>query len=126
MPLRRNRFVAWIAAFAVVLQAMWPLLSHAQPKDSSLLVPICSVNGISHYIDLKTGKAPADQRGALFGEHCKLCAFNSDRATALPAGPVVPFAALDIAVEQSSYLPVPLPEPLNHPPAQPRAPPESL
>ena len=37
MPLRRNRLIAWIAAFAVLLQALWPLLSHARPKDPSLL-----------------------------------------------------------------------------------------
>jgi hypothetical protein len=124
MPLRRNRPVAWIAAFAVVLQALWPLLAHARPGESRLLAPVCAVGGSTHYIDLNSGKAPPEERGALFGNHCKLCTVGFDRIAALPAEPAVLLAVVKPAVEQAIAQPVPLPEPLNHPPAQPRAPPE--
>jgi len=123
MQIRRNRLVAWIAGAAVLLQALWPLVSHARPTGAALLVPICSVDGIPHLIDLDSGKAPFDKRRALPGDHCKLCAFGSDRAAALPTEPAALLAVVDLPVERSNVLPVPLPEPLNHPPAQPRAPP---
>jgi copper(I)-binding protein len=35
MPLRRSRHVAWIAALAVLVQALWPLLSHARLVSAS-------------------------------------------------------------------------------------------
>jgi hypothetical protein len=123
---RQRRLTAWITAFAVVLQALWPLLSHARPKDQSLLVPVCSIEGVAHYIDLRSGKTPLDDRSTSHGEHCKLCVFGSDRTVALPLDPVALLAVLDIVVEQLIAKPVPLPEPLNHPPAQPRAPPQSF
>jgi hypothetical protein len=122
--MRRNRGAAWIAALAVIVQALWPLLSHARPKDRSLSVPICAIDGISHYIDLKPVKTPLDDRSAPHGEHCKLCVFGSDRTVALPPDPVALLAIVDIFEEQLVAQPVPLAEPLNHPPAQPRAPPE--
>ena len=90
MFLRRNRLAALLAAFAVMLQALWPLLSHARPKDPSLLVPVCTVDGVTHYLDLKSGKAPLDERSALHGEHCKLCVFGDGKALAVPS--------LDVAV----------------------------
>ena len=86
MPLRRNRSVAWIAAFAVLLQALWPLLAQARPKDPSLQVPVCTIDGVTHYLEIKTGKTPLEERSSTHGEHCKLCVFGADRVIAVPPG----------------------------------------
>jgi hypothetical protein len=123
MPLRRNRLVAWIAALAVMLQAFWPLLSHARPRDPSLLVPVCTIDGVTHYLDLKTGKAPLDDRSGKHGEHCKLCFFGGDRLQALPPEPAdflqvpAPNAEAPAAFAFSHY------RSASASPAQPRAPP---
>jgi len=124
MPLQRNLLAAWIAAFAVMLQALWPLLSHARPRDPSLLVPICTIDGITHYLELKSGKTPLDERSALHGEHCKLCVFGDAKAVAVAALDISVFLLVDNKTHKAVYRPVPSPEPANHPPAQPRAPPE--
>ncbi len=124
MPLRRNSLVAWIAAFAVVVQALWPLLSHARPKDSSLLVPVCTIDGITHYLEIKTGKTPLDERTALHGDHCKLCFFGVQKFIALTPQNVVSFLAPDASDPIAISQPFSFSEPASHPSAQPRAPPE--
>ena len=82
-----RHFTAFAAVFAITLQALWPLLSHARPKDPSLLVPVCTVDGITHNLEIKSGRTtPLDERSASHGEHCKLCVFGGDRDVAvLPA-----------------------------------------
>jgi hypothetical protein len=114
MPLRRNRLVAWIATFAVLLQALWPLLSHARPKDASLLVPVCTIDGVTHFLELKTGKTPLDERSSSHGEHCKLCVFGGDKVAvvvapdavvlisgALQARPLAKFVPLSVSAHRS-------------------------
>jgi hypothetical protein len=92
MPLRRSRRVAWIAAFAVLLQALWPLLSHARPKDPALQVPLCSVDGPTHVLEIRIGKStPLDKRAASHGDHCKLCVFGDGKGAALVADEFSPF-----------------------------------
>ena len=126
MPLRRNSLVAWIAAFAVLLQALWPLLSHARPNGPALLVPVCTVDGITHYLDLKSGKTPLENRSATYGEHCKLCVFGGDRGFEAVA-PLVPvFHAFDQKSLKAISPPIRFAEPATHRPAQPRAPPENF
>jgi hypothetical protein len=56
----------WLAILAIALQALWPLLSQAKPR-SVTLVPICTVGGETHYVELETG-GPAPHE-----EHCKAC-----------------------------------------------------
>jgi hypothetical protein len=125
MLFRRNRFVAWTAAFAVALQALWPLLSHARPQEHSLLVPVCTIDGITHYLDLKTGKIPLDERTALHGDHCKLCMFGGDRHVALAPRHVVASLVSDSRDSIAVPHPVWISEPANRRPAQPRAPPQA-
>jgi hypothetical protein len=123
MSLRRKRVIAWVAATLVALNAFWPLIAQAAPKAPSLLVPICSMEGKTHHVDLSSGKTPLGERRASHGEHCKLCVFGSDRTAALPAEAVALLAVVAIVAEPSFARPVPLSEPLSHTPAQPRAPP---
>jgi Protein of unknown function (DUF2946) len=119
-----RRFAAFAAVFAVTLQALWPLLSHARPKDLSLLAPLCTVDGITHYLEVKAGKpTPLDERSAQHGEHCKLCVFGGDRDAAVQpwiesafVSPVTNSVVSSFAVtfSRSAYLL----------PAHPRAPPQ--
>jgi hypothetical protein len=125
MFLRRNRLVALLAAFAVMLQVLWPLLSHARPQDSSLLVPVCTIDGITHYLDLKTGKTPLDERTALHGEHCKLCFFGGDRLQALSSASVDFLQVPAVIAETPAELPASHYRSTSASPAHPRAPPAS-
>ena len=125
MMLHRSlrRFAALAAAFAVTLQALWPLLSHARPNDKTLLVPLCTVDGITHYLEIKSGKTPLDQRSASHGEHCKLCIFGDAKAAVVSAPDNSAFLPVS-STDQRPVSPAPQLSRLPHLfPAQPRAPP---
>ncbi|HZQ75568.1 MAG TPA: DUF2946 family protein [Burkholderiales bacterium] len=90
MKLRRS--AAWLAALAMALQALWPLIAQARPR-SVTLVPICTVEGVTHYYELKGGETPLEQRSAAQHEHCSFCFFGAERFAALPAA--LPVAACE-------------------------------
>jgi hypothetical protein len=121
--LTRRSFPAWLAIVALTLQALWPLLAQAKADGEKLLVPVCTVEGVTHYVQLAGGGSPGDRRPNAVHDHCKLCVFGADRHAAiapLPFPPLriavaahcaaAPAAALDVACHCSSS-------------AQPRAPP---
>ena len=93
MILRRSRIrtAAWLAALAMALHALWPLVAQARPHAAGHLVPVCTVEGVTHYIELPAGKTPLDEQSSTRHEHCAFCFFGTDRA-ALPARfePVAP------------------------------------
>lgn len=90
--MRSRRRVVWIALAAIALQAFWPLIAQAKP-ESVLLVPVCSVRGVTHYIELPRRGAPVERKAASQQDHCAFCVFGGERV-ALPAGaPVLPIAA---------------------------------
>jgi hypothetical protein len=119
-----KRCAALAAIFAIALQALWPLASHAAQKNRSLLVPLCTIDGITHFQEIQLGKAPLEQRSAQHGEHCKLCVFGGDRDAAI--GP---------RIDRPIVLPSPNPDASSYTvafspatyllPTQPRAPPQS-
>jgi len=122
MPLYRNRTAALLAIFAVALQALWPLLAQAKPTVPGERVPVCTIEGITHYVELPAADTPVEKRSAAHHEHCKMCVFGAEKLAALPvAAPLVAVVTdqdcpLDSvsAVSSSSSL---------HKPALPRAPP---
>ena len=57
---------AWLAILAMALQALWPLIAQARPVT---LVPVCTVAGVTHYIELPDGKGPSD----VHHKHCSFC-----------------------------------------------------
>ena len=107
---------------AMALSALWPLLSQARPR-SVHLVPLCTVEGVTHYLEVPGGKSPLEQRSASHAEHCQLCVFGVDRSSALPTTQVVLVFADRISPVDPARDPLRLPAALHHPPAQPRAPP---
>lgn len=112
-----------IAIFAMALQALWPLISQAKPVAPGLLVPLCTIDGVTHYIDFAPGTSPLEKRSPAQHEHCQLCVFSGDRAVVLTPPSiraiVIPVASTN-APERSA---VASPESPSYPPAQPRAPP---
>lgn len=81
-----RRLGTWLGIAALVLQLGWPLLAGALPRAVAL-VPLCTVDGVTHYLEVPAGKDPRDIP-ALHGDHCPLCCTGS---TAL-AGPLPRFA----------------------------------
>ncbi len=86
---RHRSLAAWVALAAISLQALWPLIAQAKPR-SVTLVPVCTVAGETHYMELETGGG-----GVSHEEHCKACpvgaAALASRASAL-VGPEVSFS----------------------------------
>jgi hypothetical protein len=71
---------AWLGMAAIALQIAWPLLASAKP-NSVTLVPLCTVDGVTHYLEVPTGKDSSES--SAHGDHCPLC-FVGERV-ALPA-----------------------------------------
>ena len=82
MRQRQNRLAAWVAALAMALNALWPLIAQAKPR-SVTLVPVCTVQGVTHYIELLGGNSPLEQKSSAQHEHCSYCSFGGERV-ALP------------------------------------------
>jgi hypothetical protein len=119
---KRRRIPAWLAILAIALQASWPLLSQAKPDNPGFLVPLCSIDGVTHYVEIPAGKPPVEQRSATFDEHCKLCVFGAERMAWLPplARPLqVPLAPLAARTHEPV---LPYPHDVDSP-ARARAPP---
>jgi hypothetical protein len=126
MFLRRNRLAAVLAMLAMALQAFWPLLAEARPRIAGQLVPICTVEGVTHYLELPAGKTPLDERSASHGEHCKLCVFGVGKAAVSSTFDISAFL-LAASAEQSAASPVvPFHKSPQLLPAQPRAPPSQF
>jgi hypothetical protein len=76
-----RRLAALAAAFGIALQALWPAIAQARPSDS-VSVPICSVDGTRHEIELPLGKTQDDG-----SQHCKLCVLGLDKIAVAPELP---------------------------------------
>jgi hypothetical protein len=107
----------------MALHAFWPLLAQAKPR-SVTLVPVCTVEGVTHYLELPGGKTPAENGSASHFEHCALCSLGDDRAPAVQTGSCKfdSFGAVDAPAPRAALF---LPLPLELSPARPRAPPSA-
>ncbi len=59
-----KKLASWLAIAAMVLNALWPLIAQAKPP---LLVPVCTVGGETHYVEIPGGATPSTH------DHCALC-----------------------------------------------------
>ncbi len=98
--MRASRLPALIAIAAIVLQSLWPLIAQAKPRTAATLVPVCTVDGITHYIELRTERAPGDERTASHADHCGLCVMGADRV-ALPGFAFLVFGAAGSEIRPS-------------------------
>jgi hypothetical protein len=79
----RRPVAAYLAVLAIALQALWPLLAQAKPK-SAVLVPVCTVQGVTHYIELPSNGTPVEEHAASQHDHCSFCSFGGERAALSP------------------------------------------
>lgn len=117
---RPRRLSTYLAILAIALQALWPLLAQAKPKNV-VLVPVCTVQGVTHYIELPKGNAPVEQKAASQHDHCSFCSFGGERI-ALPASRTE-FPVLVAASSAPRSAGSPSLESQKHLHARPRAPP---
>lgn len=82
----------WLGIAAIALQIGLPLVAGSLPK-SVALVPLCTVDGVTHYVEVPTGK---DLPDTVHGNHCSLCCLGHAAAPAAEA-PALP--ALDARYE---------------------------
>src|SRR4051812_38897336 len=83
---RCNRTIAaYVACMAMALQALWPLIAQAKPR-SVTLVPVCTVQGVTHYLEMPGGNSPLEQKSSSQHEHCSYCSFGGERAIAPSSG----------------------------------------
>ena len=82
----------WLAILAIAQQAAWPLLAAAKPRAVAL-VPLCTVDGVTHYLEVPTGKTPLDDR--VHREHCVFCTLGV--GALLPSHADVPLAPNAVA-----------------------------
>jgi hypothetical protein len=85
-----RRLGHWLAIAAIALHAAWPLIANARPK-SVHLVPLCTVEGVTHYIELPGGKSPLDESASTHREHCSFCFLGT--VGVLPSHVEAPVAA---------------------------------
>jgi hypothetical protein len=66
-----RKLATWLGIAAIALQIAWPLIAVAKPRAVTL-VPLCTVDGVTHYLEVPTGKAPPEESSS-HGDHCALC-----------------------------------------------------
>ncbi len=86
-----KRFGTWLGVAAIALQVALPLLAGALPR-SVALVPLCTVDGVTHYVEVPTGKSPVDESNGHAG-HCSLCCVGGTALAGAPSSFVIPAAA---------------------------------
>ncbi len=87
---RHRSPAAWIALLAISLQALWPLIVQAKPR-SVTLVPVCTVGGETHYVELETGGGDPGHE-----EHCKACPVGAAALASAVAAFVTPEVAFSV------------------------------
>ena len=122
MLLYRNRFAALVAMLAMALQAFWPLVAQAKPLVPGIQVPVCTIEGITHYTELPAPDSPVEKSSASHHEHCKMCVFGAERLAVLPVATLL--VRLDQRPDRAleSFFAICSPSSFRRP-ALPRAPP---
>jgi len=67
-----KRLGNWLAILAIALNAAWPLIATAKPK-SVHLVPLCTVEGVTHYLEGPGGTTSLDKSADAHHDHCSFC-----------------------------------------------------
>jgi hypothetical protein len=83
-----KKLAVWLGVAAIALQTGLPLLAGSLPK-SVALVPLCTVDGVTHYVEVPTGK---DLPDGVHRDHCPFCC-TGGTALAGQAAPLVSAAA---------------------------------
>jgi len=82
--MRVRKLGTWLAILAIALQAAWPLVAAAKPRAVAL-VPLCTVDGVTHYLEVPAGKTPLDDSAKAHHEHCAFCTLGGGALLSSPA-----------------------------------------
>lgn len=80
MRRKRNPLAFWLAVIATACNILWPLLAQARVRAATVPVPVCTIEGVTHYLELPTGKAPLPGSGE--HKHCSVCTVTAPPAAA--------------------------------------------
>jgi hypothetical protein len=86
-----RKLATWLGIAAIALQIALPLLAGALPR-SVALVPVCTVDGVTHYLEVPTGKVPLDGSAGHAG-HCPLCCLGGTALAGAQPTLAIPVAA---------------------------------
>jgi hypothetical protein len=99
-----RRLGTWLATLAIALHAAWPLIANAKPK-SVHLVPLCTVEGVTHYLEVPGGSSPLDKSADAHHDHCSFCFLGMGGLVSshieVPRAPAVSADRIALAVEHS-------------------------
>jgi len=105
----------------MALQALWPLVAQAKPDVPGVRVPVCTIEGITHYVELPAADSPVEQSSAAHHEHCKMCVFGAAKLALAAVTHLLPTSrAREPAAQTSCAV---FSASASDLPAQPRAPP---
>ena len=104
--MRVRKLGTWLAVLAIALQAAWPLVAAAKPRAVAL-VPLCTVEGVTHYLELPTGKTPLEESTSGQHDHCAFCFLGVGGLVSSHAEFVVPLGAPGERVAAHSDGPLP-------------------
>jgi hypothetical protein len=117
--LRREKAVLWLAALAIALHGLWPLVVQLRAGAPAMVQVICTVHGtMLMSAEDVPGAPPASQGGKL--QPCAMCAAVSVAMVSALAGVRLTQAG---ALSVSSFVHTPVDRPAIHSPVRPRAPP---
>jgi len=122
-PSRTRRFGSWLALAVFALNALWPLLSLANPGGSQAWMEICTPTGMQK-VTANEGTPAEDGRAGMHVPQCPLCVTGGGMEMA-GAPPVTVSAIVVTPVSRLSSVPLPAAKPVAYASAQPRAPPVS-
>src|SRR5262245_23553900 len=124
MPLYRNRFAALLAILAIAMQAFWPLIAQAKPALPGERVPVCTIEGITHYIELPAPDSAVEKSSAAHHEHCKMCVFGAAKLAVIASAQAPLALGSTVEAAEPSLDAASSPSTFDRP-AQPRAPPSA-
>jgi hypothetical protein len=87
MRCKRSPLAFWLAVIAAAFNVLWPLIAQGAVR-ASVRVPVCTTEGVTHYIELPTGKTPLPASGE--HKHCSVCAVAAQPAVAQAVRHFVP------------------------------------
>ena len=71
-------------------------MAQAKPR-SVTLVPICTVEGVTRYLELAAGNTPLEKQSSEHQDHCAFCSFETGRAVAISSSTAVLVVPQDAA-----------------------------
>lgn len=119
---RTRRFGTWLALAVFALNALWPLVSLANPGGNQAWMEVCTQSG-KKFLPLGDKARGEDGGTGIKVPQCPLCLAGSGYDWVLPPA-IAPLASAVVQDSRSSAYFLPATRPATYDPAQARAPPQ--